>query len=430
MLSETEGGAEKEQKAFPLEVLQKVSMHMDICTLKSVILASRKIYEAVDKDAFIWKKLCRIECSAIGCTSQTYKQQLKERYLTKRSWELRWNEGVTSLRYPTNTEITVLKVYDNLVFTASNSPHVRIWDMDMKLLETVDGHRGSTWTLDYRKGILVTGSTDRTAQIWDCSLRRAIHTLAGHTSTIRVVKIVEDLVITGSRDKSIRIWEMSSGKCKYLLRGHKDSVRTLDVSEQKGLLVSGSYDGSCIIWNYRKGEGVRHIEGHMRRVYIARIFSEWIFTGGQDRTINLSRIDGTLISKMYGHSGTIFDIKRGEGFYVYTLSVNGVIGKWDASRARQVAKICLGEPAVSFSLSNSLIVVGTTKSVSIYDAETMERVRSLLEDVESVYCVETCATHIFVGCKIKGHTHVKAFAYSTLGLEASVRDRRFVRKVS
>lgn len=119
---------------------------------------------------------------------------------------------------------------------------------------------------------------------------------------------------------------------------------------------------------------------------------------------------------MHGHSGTVFDIKRDADGKVYTISTDGVIAKWDPSRTRQMYRIAMGAPAVAFSLSNGMVVVGTSRAVSMYDSETKERVRSVIEGVESVYCLETTETHIFVGYRAKGEARIASFSYSALGV--------------
>lgn len=404
---------------FPVGLLEKIAMYLDVRTLRSMMLASRRIYKAADGDICVWRRLCRTEPRPAGCTSLAYRQRLKEEYLLKRSWETGWNERARGVRYPTNTEITVIKVCDEFVFTASNSPLVQIWDMDMNPIGELEGHKGSVWALDYRERVLVTGGTDRSARVWDCLSRRVVHVLLGHSSTIRVVKIAEDVAITGSRDKTIRVWDMKSGRCRYLLRGHKESVRALDVLEQKGILVSGSYDGTCIVWNYRRGEGVQRIEGHLRRVYAVGVCGEHIFSGGQDRAINVSRLDGTLSSRMHVHGGTVFDMKKGDGGSIYTLSTDGVICKWDSLRARLLFRIELGHPAVSFALANGVIIAGTSKAALVYDSETGAKIRSLVEDMEGMYCMEATKSRVFIGCRMGGETSIRGFFYSTSGLSST-----------
>lgn len=413
------GGSERKATPFPLGLVEKVSTYLSVKAIKEVLLASSKLYQVMDRNAVIWKKLCNTQSSrkALGCSSLAYKQRIKEEYMMKRSWALKWNERAKTVKYSPSVEVTLIRIYNELVFTASNSPLVKIWDAGLNLLQTLEGHRGSVWALDYRDNLLVTGSTDRTIRVWDCFLGIAIHVLLGHTSTVRCIRIIEHYVISGSRDRTLRVWETKSGKCVHVLRGHRESVRTIDVSEAKGLLVSGSYDGSCILWNYRKGEGLRHIGGHSRRVYIVRIFKDLVFTGGQDRLLNVCKLDGSHASRMCGHDGTIFEIERDRDGHMYSVSSDGSLCKWNISRSKLVFKTNINMRATCFNITNNLVVVGGSRGVALYDAESGKYIRHVVEGVDCVHQIQASPSHLFIAYGANGETHLSALAYDTVGLK-------------
>ena len=64
--------------------------------------------------------------------------------------------------------------------------------------------------------VVLTGSWDKTAKIWEVGSWRQIgETLEGHSDNVRCVAINEDrtLAITGSRDKSVLVWDLVKFKC-------------------------------------------------------------------------------------------------------------------------------------------------------------------------------------------------------------------------
>ena len=60
---------------------------------------------------------------------------------------------------------------------------------------------------------IISGSDDKTIQIWDAQSGKLENTLEGHTSSVLSVAYSPDgmRIISGSDDKTIRIWDAQSG---------------------------------------------------------------------------------------------------------------------------------------------------------------------------------------------------------------------------
>lgn len=391
--------------SFPVELIEKISAHLPLHTLKEVMLASNKVCRAVETNALIWKKFC-----SLSLPLHSYKRMAKEEYVRRKTW----TSGVggilisRAVKYAPNVEITQLRAGNGLLFSSSNSTSVKVWNYDLTLLQMLEGHKGSIWTMDYSSNRLATGSTDRTIRLWDCMVGVTLQIFIGHTSTIRCLKLTDSHLISGSRDKTVRVWNVKTGKCKYVLQGHSDSVRSIDISESKGLILSGSYDGSCILWSFLRGEALRKICLHSQRVYIVRIIREMIITGGHDRVLNVSSRSG-LVASYREHHGTVFDVRDGNGCF-YSISCDGVLCKWSLYKARLLYKVCVGVPVVSFCLFNGLVVIGTQNRVCLYCGEDGRFIREIFR-AECIYTVESSETHIFVGCKNKKATYLQMFSY-------------------
>lgn len=71
--------------------------------------------------------------------------------------------------------------------------------------------------------------------------------------------------MTGSRDTTVMVWELewTGGSCKINRRknrifcGHDNEVTCVSISQDFDILVSGSKDGTCIVYSLRQGTYLR-----------------------------------------------------------------------------------------------------------------------------------------------------------------------------
>ena len=68
-------------------------------------------------------------------------------------------------------------------------------------------------------------------------------TMVGHTNTVRCVQMSheKEIVISGSYDETIKIWCLKTGRCQETLRGHHGRVLCMYVpwESHPGLILSG-----------------------------------------------------------------------------------------------------------------------------------------------------------------------------------------------
>ena len=62
------------------------------------------------------------------------------------------------------------------------------------------------------------------------------------------------VAVTGGRDDTIRLWDTSSTLAQGVLRGHLDDLSSLSMDTSGDLLLSGSLDGTLILWNMKNQE--------------------------------------------------------------------------------------------------------------------------------------------------------------------------------
>ncbi|KAF8759022.1 A Receptor for Ubiquitination Targets [Rhizoctonia solani] len=96
-------------------------------------------------------------------------------------------------------------------------------------------------------------------------------TLKGHTDGVMCLQFNERLshpsfpvLITGSYDRTARVWNMETGAEVQCLKGHARAIRALQFDAAK--LITASMDHTLKVWNWRNGTCVRTLEGHTEGV--------------------------------------------------------------------------------------------------------------------------------------------------------------------
>ena len=135
----------------------------------------------------------------------------------------------------------------------------RNWRRGRCSVRTLKGHTNSIMCLQFSETfphlpfpVLITGSYDRTARIWNLDSGEEIRCLRGHTRALRALQFDEVKLVTGSMDHTLRIWNWRTGECISTLEGHTQGVICLNFDST--LLASGGIDCTVKVWNFRTRE--------------------------------------------------------------------------------------------------------------------------------------------------------------------------------
>ena len=105
--------------------------------------------------------------------------------------------------------------------------------------------------------ILVTGSEDKTARLWD-GAGKLIAVLRGHERRVGAALFSRDgkQIFTQSEDGTVRLWD-GEGRVKVVLRGHQDGVRFASFSPDGSRILTVSKAGVARLWLTRTEELLR-----------------------------------------------------------------------------------------------------------------------------------------------------------------------------
>ena len=88
----------------------------------------------------------------------------------------------------------------------------------------------------------------------------------GHTGRLQSVAISSDqkLVLTGSADKTAKLWEAETGREIRTLKGHSGEVSFTAISPDNKLALTAGDDKTVRLWNLETGEELRQFGGEVK----------------------------------------------------------------------------------------------------------------------------------------------------------------------
>jgi WD40 repeat protein len=104
--------------------------------------------------------------------------------------------------------------------------------------------------------LVVTGSLDGTAILWEAASGKKLQTLDGHVREVTSVALSKGgkYVLTGSHFENAILWEAASGKKCQTFQGHTHLVMSAALSGDGKHLWTASRDGSTRLWDTATGK--------------------------------------------------------------------------------------------------------------------------------------------------------------------------------
>jgi WD40 repeat protein len=152
--------------------------------------------------------------------------------------------GIRSFAFSPNGKLLVSGSYDHTA---------RIWDADTGKLLHVLPHHGYVYAEQFSSDgrSLVTSSQDGAAYVWDVAGGRRELLLVGATGAMNAASFSPDgsEIATASADRLGRLYYSQDGRLLAPLAGHRDAVTSIGFDPSGRTVVTGSSDGSARLWD-------------------------------------------------------------------------------------------------------------------------------------------------------------------------------------
>jgi len=170
--------------------------------------------------------------------------------------------------------------------------------------------------------------------------------LHGHTDYVMCVAAAPDgRVITGSCDNTFKVWR--DGACERTLQAHTDVVRAVAVLAGGERFVSGSYDGTAMLWtldgalerSFEVGSGVHCVAALPDGVHFVVGLDAYLLGGGE---VRLYHVDGTLVHTFKGHAHWVYAVAvTPDGQHIISGSHDTLVKVWNIA-SKSLAVTCAG----------------------------------------------------------------------------------------
>ena len=159
----------------------------------------------------------------------------------------------------------VIKGKYELFATGGYSERIYLFSNSLEHMGYFRGHMGYIYCLArVSNSQLASGSKDKRIKIWDLKYKSIICTLFIHTDIVSAIsQPISGVLVSGSFDKSLIIWEESVERNnyipKYIIKEHTSMIKTIIPINNREILTR-EWKGNIRIWDIDSGLCIIHIK--------------------------------------------------------------------------------------------------------------------------------------------------------------------------
>lgn len=291
------------------------------------------------------------------------------------------------------------------IVTGSQDRTVKRWDTTKEMKQklrakyTRKAHDKDINAIDIDPSgtLFASASQDRTVKIYSSAEGEAVGVLRGHRRGVWTVKFApkasqvpnsgsKGLIATGSGDKTVKIWSLADYSCLLTLEGHSNSVlklawlpyRPVDARDKRGPQVaSAAGDGLVKVWDSVSGEAMSTLDNHTDRVWalVAHPTTGALVSGGGDSVITFWQ-DTTSATLEAATTAETERVELDQKLQNYAFAGN--------YREAIVLALQMDQPGRLFTLFRSVVETETPDAESMSGLSAVDEVLANLAD-EQLY---------------------------------------------
>ncbi len=215
-----------------------------------------------------------------------------------------------------------------VAITGSDDKTVQVWDLATgSQLASFTGH--TDWVRAAACGALngrpvaITGSDDDTVRVWDLATAEELTTFAGHTDWVNAVACGAldgyPVAVTAGDDTTVRVWDLATAEELTTFTGHTSSVRAVACAELEGrpVAITAGIDKAARVWDLATGSELAILTGHTGSVHAvacAELDGRPVaITAGDDTTARVWDLaTGSELAILTGHTGSVHAVACAE----------------------------------------------------------------------------------------------------------------------
>ena len=259
--------------------------------------------------------------------------------------------------------------------------------------------------------LIVSGSYDKTLQLWDKFGNASGELFCGHDFAVWSVDFHLDgeIIATGSHDSTIRLWDLQGNSVRQPFEGHQANVLCVNFSPDGTMIASCGDDQKIILWDLEGNIICDQFDGHKATINCVTFHpdKELIASASNDGTVRLWNFKGDSIITIQAHTKVVSPIFQFDGEAVRSVAFNPdgdrILSTGEDGTLRQwnLQGYPISEPFRSLKY-NALSSKYSPDGRTIFSANGT-----------SLYCWDLDGNFI---SQIRGHSdHIEAFAFSPDG---------------